>query len=536
MAIGTINEVFRDFVIDGVPSSGSNLPVKVDIRDTLNALSPPLVADTISVDNAAGTAREQKTFPQVADLLPVMETGSSATAADFNTLTNPGFYGQVASTNAPTALYAGEWLVTVAESTVTGNVWQVATPSISPQAQWSRRRISGVWSLWSPVGGVVTPEHYGATGTFDSGTNDATFLQAALQSGFGTVLVGTYNLGSLVQCGSGFGDKDVHLRGSGREHIRVTAAAAGIKFALGTPTSQTGLRGVFRDFTMICDVASHTSIALEVANTNNTGTGATIKNFEIENVQFFAADDDKGFATAISVRNGRNGTIRGCSYQGVRNQTPGARAGIGFELRGDSDPVDILIDDCEAYFGQRGFSIIETIEGARLTNSTAVACDRGGHVELNENPISGINTGKQLVQVDNCHFNCFHYGLYINRVWDVYVQNTSILFEAANSDGQGIFLGQEGDIQLRAHIDCCAIQDRTPGAPGIGTTLGINVQSTNAALQGTMVRITNTLFDSLDNGIWAQANTSDIRYDQNSCIFANCGAATGGNVAGITAY
>lgn len=503
--------------------------------EAIAAAFPAVAANTMLVDNAAGTARETKTFAQIADLLPVLETGSSATAVDFNTLTDPGFYGLVASTNAPTTLYTGEWLVTIAESTTTGNVWQIAAPSLNPQAQWSRRRISGIWSAWAPVGGKVTLEHYGATGTFNSGTNDAAFLQAALQSGFGAVLVGTYNLGSLVQCGSGFGDKDVFLEGSAKEHLRVTAAGGGIKFNTGVTTSQTGLRCVFRDFNMLCDVASHTVVALEVAGVSGSGTGTTIKNFEISNIQLFATDDTKGFATGISIDNGRNGTIRGCTYQGVRNQTVGARAGIGFEVRGNADPVDILIDDCEAYFCVRGFSVTGTAEGTRLTNSTAVACDNGGYFALDENPISGTNTGKQLVQVDNCHFNCFYYGLYINRVWDVMVQNTSILFEAANSNAQGIFLGMEGDIQLRARIDCCSIMDRTTGAPGVGSTLGINVQNTNVAL-GTMVRITNTIFDSLDAGIWAQANTNDIKYDQNSCIFTNCGAATGGNVAGITAY
>lgn len=37
MTVRTINEVFRDFVTDGVPSSGGHKPIKGDIRDTLNA-------------------------------------------------------------------------------------------------------------------------------------------------------------------------------------------------------------------------------------------------------------------------------------------------------------------------------------------------------------------------------------------------------------------------------------------------------------------------------------------------------------------
>ncbi len=37
MAVLTINEVYRDYVIDGVPSSGPHKPHKTDIRDTLNA-------------------------------------------------------------------------------------------------------------------------------------------------------------------------------------------------------------------------------------------------------------------------------------------------------------------------------------------------------------------------------------------------------------------------------------------------------------------------------------------------------------------
>jgi hypothetical protein len=37
MTVRTINEVFRDFEIDGMPSSGPHKPMKADIRDTLNA-------------------------------------------------------------------------------------------------------------------------------------------------------------------------------------------------------------------------------------------------------------------------------------------------------------------------------------------------------------------------------------------------------------------------------------------------------------------------------------------------------------------
>lgn len=40
MTVRTINEVFRDYVTDGVPSSGAHKPVKADIRDTLNDLLP----------------------------------------------------------------------------------------------------------------------------------------------------------------------------------------------------------------------------------------------------------------------------------------------------------------------------------------------------------------------------------------------------------------------------------------------------------------------------------------------------------------
>ncbi|MBA3576175.1 MAG: hypothetical protein H0W39_00965 [Sphingomonas sp.] len=36
MAVLPINEIFRDYVVDGVPSSGAHKPRKVDIRDTLN--------------------------------------------------------------------------------------------------------------------------------------------------------------------------------------------------------------------------------------------------------------------------------------------------------------------------------------------------------------------------------------------------------------------------------------------------------------------------------------------------------------------
>lgn len=44
MPIKTANEVFRDYVTDGVPSSGPNKPVKSDIRELLTALEGSLLA------------------------------------------------------------------------------------------------------------------------------------------------------------------------------------------------------------------------------------------------------------------------------------------------------------------------------------------------------------------------------------------------------------------------------------------------------------------------------------------------------------
>lgn len=504
------------------------------MRDLINDTGQTTAQTTLGGGAGGRQLFAAASLVAAADLLPVMETGSDTGSVDFDTLTDPGYYGQIASTNAPNTTYTGEWLVTVASSDATSNVYQIAAPAINPQAQWARRRISAVWSAWKPVGGAVTPEHYGATGAFDAGADDATYLETALRSGFKTRLVGDYNLGTLIQCGSGFGDTGVFLEGCGKEHIRVTAATAGIKFKSGTPTTQTALRGVFKDFNMVCAVASHTGTALYIAGDSGAGSGATVKTFEVSNIQMFASADTNGFSKGVSVFNGRNGTIRGCSYQGIRSQTAGARAGIGFELKGDHDPVDMLIDDCEAYYGQYGFSVTGTCEGTRITNSTAVACDRGGYVELDENPISGINAGKQLVQIDNCHFNCFAHGLYISRVWDVYIQNTSILYEAANSNCQGIYLNTEGQIQARAHIDSCAIMDRTAGAPGSGSTQGINIESDTGT--GSMTRITNTVFDSVDTALFGQTGTLDVRYDSNSCIFTNCGATIGGDTGAFSAY
>ncbi|NKB78577.1 hypothetical protein HED49_03335 [Ochrobactrum daejeonense] len=39
MTVRTIDEIFRDFVTDGVPASGPFNPHKPDIRDTLKALT-----------------------------------------------------------------------------------------------------------------------------------------------------------------------------------------------------------------------------------------------------------------------------------------------------------------------------------------------------------------------------------------------------------------------------------------------------------------------------------------------------------------
>lgn len=464
----------------------------------------------------------------------VVLTAAPADILDFDTLTDPGGFGCLAATNSPTSLHLLEWAVAISVGAF-GNIYQVAAPSINPWAQWARRYTNGAWTAWTPIGGVVAPEHYGASGVYDETVGDKLFIQAAFQSGFPVKLIGVYNLDGVVNCGSGFGNKDVHVSGSSKEHFRVSVPSGTIRFYTGPATVQTGLRCTFRDFTMVCATDNHADAAIAILGPWGVSSGSTIKNFDIYNVQFFSSDNTKGFPYGVNVNNGRNGSIRGCVHQGNRNLPPGSRQGAGFWLSGDADPVDIIIDDCKSYFCQYGMLITGTVEGTRVVNCVAVGCDRGLLADVSESPMVGRNTGKQLLLVDNCHFNCFLTGIYTCRVWDIAIQGTSILLEAPHSNGQGIFLHMEGDIGLRARIDCCAIQDRTPGAPSWGTTIGINVSNSNSAI-GTMVRVTNTIFDSIDAGIYAQPGASDIKYDANSCQFINCGAATGGNVAGITGY
>lgn len=497
---------------------------------------PALVANTTLVVNSAGLARENRTYPQFAALLEpthdlrYQRYATLANSFDLNTLLDPGVYTVTTPVNGAYSGYVGPWQVEVG---VIGNRGiQRMWPRINPAYVWVRDLETG-WSAWLPVGGRVSPEHYGATGVYSAGVDDTIALSAAMNSGLRCELVGTYNLTGKINTGTGFGGKDVAVYGAGKEHLIVRGTTGGITFNSGTLTSQTGLRSIFRDFNMVCSVASHTGIGIEILGTG--GTGGTIQNFDIQNIQFFAADDNKGMAVGVSLNNARNGVVRSCTWQGVRIQTPGGRAGIGFEAKGNSDPVDMTFDTCKSYFGARGFSITGTVEGARIINCTSVGTDRGLHAEVDENPISGTNTGKQLLMVTNCHFNCFSHGIYSNRVWDVTITGNSILFEQPNTNCQGIFIGMEGDIEIRAKIDNNSIFDRTTASPSTGTTIGINVQNTNFAL-GTMVRIMGTQFDNLKVGIFAQTGTNDIKYDQNSCIFKACTATLGGNVSGITAY
>ncbi|NKC48951.1 hypothetical protein HED54_14525 [Ochrobactrum anthropi ATCC 49188] len=48
MTVRTIDEIFRDFVTDGVPASGPFNPHKPDIRDTLKALTEGAITSRIT--------------------------------------------------------------------------------------------------------------------------------------------------------------------------------------------------------------------------------------------------------------------------------------------------------------------------------------------------------------------------------------------------------------------------------------------------------------------------------------------------------
>lgn len=65
MAILTIDEVFRDFETDGVPSSGAHKPIKRDIRDTLNAVVSSTIA--LAADQAAMKALDTTKFKTAID-------------------------------------------------------------------------------------------------------------------------------------------------------------------------------------------------------------------------------------------------------------------------------------------------------------------------------------------------------------------------------------------------------------------------------------------------------------------------------------
>lgn len=77
--VKSVDEIFRDFETDGVPSSGVHKPIKADIRELLNSMDvlPSPVADTMLVQPSDLSGYQAKTASQVRDFLEVMKITSA---------------------------------------------------------------------------------------------------------------------------------------------------------------------------------------------------------------------------------------------------------------------------------------------------------------------------------------------------------------------------------------------------------------------------------------------------------------------------
>lgn len=449
-----------------------------------------------------------------------------ASATDADTLTVAGVYDGASMTNMPYSS-SGRWRVSVEQSSQTTNdieqfARRIALPTAyAPSGVWTRSRHSGTWTAWEPLGGWMTPEHFAAAG--DGLVDDVSAVTNALRSGFPVLLRRLYRITAQITCGVGLntaGDGTVAIYGMGGKHLYLDGTAAAITFTAGTTSGTYGApQFIMRDVIINCPRTDHTRGAITINGTG--GSGSVSKNFDIHNVQIYGTSTTTSTLYGIVLNNARNGHIKNCVYQGKRSEAAGSRTCKGIVILGDSDPVAHRIEACNIYFVSRAVEITGTPEGIQIIDPEFVAVDYGVDWVSDENPISGDNSGKQMLIVTGGHINFVNYGVRVIRGWDWQVTNVTFLFSVANSNGICIYGEMQAANDQQAWIDGCKFQDKTTGAVSTGTTIGISLQGhTSGVLRS---RIGMNWYVLLDHGIYLGTNAKEVRY-QSAGVWTACTA------------
>lgn len=445
-----------------------------------------------------------------------------ASGTDANTLTDSAIYNGEALINGPRTMALGEWVYVevVRYQGSNANLMQLwhdmnITPQGTLMTTWVRRRTGSIWGAWFPYGGFATLEHWGAYG--DGSTDDTNAFIRALRSGttLPIQLHGNYRITAAAAGGTAYSDGYISLIGSGRQHFTFDGAQAKIEWDIGSLSTYQAPQIIMRDFQIIVPRSDHNAWCLDIAAASG-GSGSTTRPSEISNIGISGNSTTTGPAAGILLDNMTNSRIQGCRVQGKRNQTAGSRVNAAILIRGDSDPVDIKVIDNYTYFMASGVQLSNTLEGVTIDRHTAVACDRGVDATFNENPISGDNAGKPLLVVTNSHFNCYVYGIYMQRVRQYSIRGNDIMTEAANTNWNGIRSDQDSSASEYGFIGGNRIKDEF--GLSSGTTIGINLEGHTSGVLDT--KIDPNIFVSLDIGINLGANAKNVKYAQSGSIFS----------------
>lgn len=156
----------------------------------------------------------------------------------------------------------------------------------------------------------------------------------------------------------------------------------------------------------------------------------------LRNVQMRGSDQTKAFMTGVSLDNCTNfllDAVKLCNAQTI------VTGSTGFLIKGNEQPIDMIMDKCRAYLFDTAVSAVAGgaglgMEGLFIDKLFALFCNYGFR--------ANFDSVHDVVAITNSNFNCYKKDIIFRNVHNIHVVGNT-LYNAYSSPAEATFVGIE---------------------------------------------------------------------------------------------